>query len=171
MGAFKFRLQSVLDVRQQAERESAARLAEAENRADEARTAQRALESIRESGAEAMHAAHATQTIGELRTMGYVLEHLGHHISDAQARVAAAEQVVAQARGHLTTALQARRVLSRLRDKHFENWKNEDNAQEMKQMDEFALARFARQAKTSPVLGDEESFALRAQDDAGGKSR
>ena len=54
---------------------------------------------------------------------------------------------VTQARGDLTSALQARRVLSKLRDKHFENWQKEDNAQEMKQMDEFALARFARQAK------------------------
>jgi flagellar export protein FliJ len=147
MGAFKFRLQSVLELREQTERESAAKLAEAENKADEARMAQKALESIRQSGADAMHIAHAPQTVGQIKTIGYVLEQLNHHIADAQTRVAAAEQVVTQARGDLTSALQARRVLSRLRDKHFENWKTEDNAQEMKQMDEFALARFARQAK------------------------
>lgn len=147
MGAFKFRLQSVLDLRERDERDAGAKLAEAENHADEARVAQKALESIRESGSEAMHAAHATQTIGQMRTIGYVLEQLGHHIADAQTRVAAAEQVVTQARSDLTSALQARRVLSRLREKHLENWKTEDNAQEMKQMDEFALARFARQAK------------------------
>jgi flagellar export protein FliJ len=147
MAAFKFRLQSVLELREQTERESAAKLAEAESRADEARLAQKALESIRQSGSDAMHSAHATQTVGQMRTIGYVLEQLNHHIADAQTRVAAAEQVVTQARSDLTSALQARRVLSRLRDKHFENWKVEDNAQEMKQMDEFALARFARQAK------------------------
>jgi len=147
MGAFKFRLQSVLELREQSERESAAKLAEAENKADDARMAQKALETIRESGAEAIHSAHATQTVGQIRTIGYVLDQLNHHIADAQTRVAAAEQVVTQARSDLTSALQARRVLSRLRDKHFESWKVEDNAQEMKQMDEFALARFARQAK------------------------
>jgi flagellar export protein FliJ len=146
MGAFKFRLQSVLELREQSEREAAGKLADAENKADEARIAQRALESIRQSGAEAMHTAHAP-TVGQMKTIGYVLEQLNHHIADAQTRVAAAEQVVTQARTDLTSALQARRVLSRLRDKHFENWKAEDNAQEMKQMDEFALARFARQAK------------------------
>ena len=43
MGAFKFRLQSVLELREQSERESAARLAQAETRADEARVAQKAL--------------------------------------------------------------------------------------------------------------------------------
>lgn len=147
MGAFKFRLQSVLELREQSERESAARLAQAETRADEARVAQKALESIRQSGADAMHNAHGTQTVGQMRTIGYVLDQLNHHIADAQTRVAAAEQVVTQARSDLTSALQARRVLSRLRDKHFENWKVEDNAQEMRQMDEFALARFSRQAK------------------------
>jgi flagellar export protein FliJ len=146
MSAFKFRLQSVLELRERDEREAGARLAEAENLADEARTAQRTLESVRQSGSEAMHAAHAP-TIGQIRTIGYVLDQISNHIAEAQTRVAAAEDVVTQARGDLTSALQARRVLSKLRDKHFENWQKEDNAQEMKQMDEFALARFARQAK------------------------
>jgi flagellar export protein FliJ len=147
MAAFKFRLQSVLELREQTERESAARLAEAEAAADEARVAQRTLESIQQNGAAAIRDAHGTTTIGEMRSIGYVLEQLDHHIADAQTRVAAADDVVAQARTDLTSALQARRVLSRLRDRHLENWRTEDNAQEMKQMDEFALARFARQAK------------------------
>lgn len=146
MGAFKFRLQSVLELRERNERDAGVKLAEAENKVDEARMAKEALEAIREKGSTAMHVAHAP-TIGQINTIGYVLEQLQHHIADAQTRVAAAEQVVTQARAELTSALQARRVLSRLRDKHFENWKAEDNAQEMKQMDEFALARFARQAK------------------------
>lgn len=146
MGAFKFRLQSVLELRERDERDAGAKLAEAENKADEARIAKQALEAIREKGSAAMHVAHAP-TVGQINTIGYVLDQLQHHIADAQTRVAAAEQVVTQARADLTSALQARRVLSRLRDKHFENWKIDDNAQEMKQMDEFALARFARQAK------------------------
>jgi flagellar export protein FliJ len=146
MGAFKFRLQSVLELRERDERDAGVKLADAETKADEARVAKQALEAIREKGAAAMHVAHAP-TIGQINTIGYVLEQLGHHIADAQTRVAAAEQVVTQARAELTSALQARRVLSKLRDKHFENWQKEDNAQEMKQMDEFALARFARQAK------------------------
>lgn len=146
MNAFKFRLQSVLELRERDERSAGVKLADAENKADEARVAQQALEEIRQKGAAAMHVAHAP-TIGQINTIGYVLEQLNHHITDAQTRVAAAEQVVTQARTDLTSALQARRVLSKLRDKHFENWQKEDNAQEMKEMDEFALARFARQAK------------------------
>ena len=66
-----------------------------------------------------------------------------------------AEQLVTQARTDLTSALQARRVLSRLRDRHFANWRTEDNAQEMRQMDELALTRFTRRdAKPSDTDSD-----------------
>jgi flagellar FliJ protein len=145
MSAFKFRLQSVLELREQQERSVAAKLAEAESAADEARVAQKALETIRQGGSQAMRKAHASEpTIGQLKTIGYVIEQLNHHIVDAQTRVEQAEQLVTQARTDLTSALQARRVLSRLRDRHFDDWRADGNAQEMKQMDELALTRFTR---------------------------
>jgi flagellar FliJ protein len=147
MSAFKFRLQQVLDLREQHEKQVAAKLAQAESAADEARVAQKALETIRQSGSQAFRSAHGTEpTIGQLKTIGYVIEQLNHHIVDAQSRVEMAEQVVSQTRTDLTSALQARRVLSRLRDRHFENWRVEDNAQQTRQMDELALTRFARRA-------------------------
>jgi len=147
MSAFKFRLQQVLDLREQHEKQVAAKLAEAETAADQARVAQKALETIRQSGSAALRSAHASEpTIGQLKTIGYVIEQLNHHIVDAQSRVEMAEQLVTQARTDLTSALQARRVLSRLRDRHFANWRVEDSAQEMRQMDELALTRFARRA-------------------------
>ena len=145
MSAFKFRLQSVLELREAQERTVAAKLAEAESAADEARVAAQALETIRQSGSQALRSAHASEpTIGQLKTIGYVIEQLNHHIIDAQSRVEEAEQIVTQARTDLTSALQARRVLSRLRDRHFDTWRAEGNAQEMKQMDELALSRFTR---------------------------
>lgn len=145
MSAFKFRLQQVLELREQHEQQSAAKLAEAESAADEARLAQQALEDIRKSGAQALHSAHATEpTIGQLKTIGYVIEQLNHHIVDAQSRVEMAEQLVQQARTDLTSALQARRVLSRLRDRHFATWRVEESADERRTMDELALARFTR---------------------------
>ena len=145
MSAFKFRLQSVLELREQQERTVAAKLAEAESAADEARVAAQALETIRQTGSQALRTAHASDpTIGQLKTMGYVIEQLNQHIVDAQSRVEEAEQLVSQTRTDLTSALQARRVLSRLRDRHFDTWRADSNAQEMKQMDELALTRFTR---------------------------
>ena len=155
MSAFKFRLQQVLELREQHEKQVAAKLAEAETAADEARVAQKALEAIRQSGSQALRSAHASEpTIGQLKTIGYVIEQLNHHIVDAQSRVEMAEQLVTQARTDLTSALQARRVLSRLRDRHFANWRTEDNAQEMRQMDELALTRFTRRDAKQNTDGD-----------------
>jgi flagellar FliJ protein len=154
MSAFKFRLQQVLDLREQHEKQVAAKLAEAETAADEARVAQKALETIRQSGSNAMRSAHSAEpTVGQLKTIGYVIEQLNHHIVDAQSKVEAAEQLVTQARTDLTSALQARRVLSRLRDRHFENWRLEDNAQQTRQMDELALTRFTRRANNTGDSG------------------
>ncbi len=147
MSGFKFRLQQVLDLREQHEKQVAAKLADAEIAADEARVAQQALETIRDSGSQALRSAHGNEpTIGQLKTIGYVIEQLNHHIVDAQSRVDVAEQLVTQARTDLTSALQARRVLSRLRDRHFESWKADENALQLRQMDELALTRFARRA-------------------------
>ena len=145
MTIFKFRLQQVLELREQTEKQVAAKLAEAENVADEARLAKKALETIQQGGSQALRTAHANEpTIGQLKTIGYVIEQLNHHIIDAQTRVESAEQTVSETRTDLTSALQARRVLSRLRDRHFDTWRAEGNAQEMKQMDELALTRFTR---------------------------
>ncbi len=153
MSAFKFRLQSVLELRESEEQRTAARLADAESVADDARLAQQALEVIQQSNARALHAAHASApTIGQLKTIGYVIEQLNGHIVDAKTKVAAAETTVSEARTDLTTALQARRVLSRLRDRHFATWRVDGNAEDLRNMDELALSRFARR-DTNGVTG------------------
>jgi flagellar export protein FliJ len=154
MSGFKFRLQQVLELREMEEKQVAARLAEAESAADEARVAQKALETIQQGGSQALRTAHANEpTIGQLKTIGYVIEQMNHHIVNAQSRVASAEQVVTKARTELTSALQARRVLSRLRERHFHTWRVEGNAAEMRQMDELALARYARRDENGTNLG------------------
>jgi flagellar export protein FliJ len=157
-GAFKFRLQPVLELREQEEKEVAARLAEAEAVADEARIAQRALESIQQRGSQSLRAAHQSEpTVGHLNTIGYVIEQLNQHIVNGQSRVEKAEEVVTQTRTDLTSALQARRVLSRLRDRHFESWRAEGNAQEMRAMDELALSRFTRRGTDGRNSGNTDT--------------
>jgi flagellar FliJ protein len=154
MSVFKFRLQQVLDLREQTEQQAAAKLAAAETAADAARLAKQTLETIQRGGSQALRTAHANEpTIGQLKTIGYVIEQLNHHIVDAQTRVDSAEQTVSETRTDLTSALQARRVLSRLRDRHFATWRVEDNAQEMRQMDELALSRFIRRDDNNDDTG------------------
>ncbi|HEX3865689.1 MAG TPA: flagellar export protein FliJ [Gemmatimonadaceae bacterium] len=156
MSAFKFRLQSVLELREKQEQQTAAKLADAESAADEARLARQALEVIQQNNARALHAAHANApTIGQLKTIGYVIDQLNTHIVDAQTKVVAAEQDVSRARSDLTTALQARRVLSRLRERHLATWRVDDKAADLRAMDELALSRFARRTDTDTPETDE----------------
>ena len=49
--------------------------------------------------------------------------------------------------------LQARRVLSRLRDRHFATWRVDDTAADLREMDELALARFARRGEDDTTGG------------------
>lgn len=160
MSKFEFRLQRVLELREQEERTVAARLAEAESAVDEARMAQRAIESIRQRGSQALRSAHqAEPTVGQVRTIGYVIEQLNQHIATAQTRVEKAEETVSQVRTDLTAALQARRVLSRLRERHFEHWRSETNAKDLKAMDELALSRYARRGSDDSGSTDNDSGA------------
>ena len=106
MSIFKFRLQQVLELREQTEKQVAAKLAEAESAADEARQAKKALETIQQGGSQALRAAHASEpTIGQLKTIGYVIEQLNHHIVDAQTRVESRSKPCPETRTDLTSAL------------------------------------------------------------------
>lgn len=160
MSKFEFRLQRVLELREQEERTVAAKLAEAETAVDEARIAQRAIESIQQRGSQALRSAHQSEpTVGQVRTIGYVIEQLNHHIDGARTRVAQAEEAASQVRTDLTAALQARRVLSRLRERHFEDWRSETNAKDLKTMDELALSRYARRSSDDSGSTNNDSGA------------
>jgi flagellar export protein FliJ len=149
MNAFRFGLQKVLHLREQHEHQVAAKLSDAEAVAVEAREAHRALDEIRNAGTRALQAAHSEDsTVGRLRTIGYVIEQFNQRVVDAQSRVHIAEERVDQAKGELMAALQARRVLTRLRDRHFVGWRTEHDAEELRKMDELALVRHARRELT-----------------------
>lgn len=96
---FKFRLQRLLDLREQKEREMAAELARAEGAVDAARAELANLDAVRAIGRERLHAAHAADgTVGELRNLVFVLEQLDAQVTNAQASVDAAEDAAARAR-------------------------------------------------------------------------
>ena len=97
MSIFKFRLQQVLELREQTEKQVAAKLAEAESAADAARQAKKTLETIQQGGSQALRTAHASEpTIGQLKTIGYVIEQLNHHIVDAAPDIAVVEAIGAR---------------------------------------------------------------------------
>lgn len=153
---FEFRLQRILDLRVRREQEAASRHVEAEARAEEARRAQASLERIRVEGRQRLAEAHGSRrTVGELRSLGLVLEGLDHRIAQAEEATGAAEAGARESRVELATALRDRHVLDRLRGRHLEAWRSGEAQLDRTVMDGIALTRFVRGAPTG-LTGEEE---------------
>jgi flagellar FliJ protein len=145
MTRFTFRLQRLLELREQREQAVARSLADARRSAEAARAARGALQAVRAANAEQLMSAHsAGRTVGDVRQLGYVLDQLDHRIDAAATTVATAEGVVRHAQGALTDAFRERRVLDRLRERHLDVWRATSVQLDRQLMDDIALARFTR---------------------------
>lgn len=144
---FHFRLQRVLELREQHEQAKARALTEAQEAADVARRAHDALTDLHASSRAEVNAAQSAQPrVGHLHQLGYVLQSLEQRVDLAADSVVAANTVVSGAQRELDDAARDRRVLDRLKERHAEVWRNEVAQQDRLQMDEIALGRFARRA-------------------------
>ncbi|MEP6781929.1 MAG: flagellar export protein FliJ [Gemmatimonadaceae bacterium] len=142
---FRFRLQRVLELREQREKAEAVVLAEAERAAAEARTEREQLQAMHSNARANLSTAQRTEpTVGHLHHLGYVLSALDERITKASAVVTNTEGVVLEARKTLELAARDRRVMDRLKDKHQEVHNAEETQRDRVQMDEIALGRFTR---------------------------
>jgi flagellar protein FliJ len=142
---FEFRLQRVLELREQREQETATRLAAARFEADAARSVQSTLEALRTESIERLSRAHAGgAAVGELRNVSYVLEHLNRQIHEARTVAAAADETVRILVDEFTVAFKERRVMDLLRTRRHGEWKAGELSQDRQAMDEVAISRYAR---------------------------
>jgi flagellar FliJ protein len=139
---FRFPLQRILDLKAKREEEIARELAAARTAADEAKRAHDTLAAAHDAGRQQL-ASRPAPTVGEMRTLSIVLGHLQEHVAAAALENAAAEAAVAQVHSQLTTALQERRVLDKLRERRLEAHQAEAAAKDRQTMDAIALTRFA----------------------------
>lgn len=139
---FRFRLQQVLDLREQAERVLASQLVQA---LDVERSAQAQLEGLqvarRVSGEQASGAGRM-RSVGELSNLAFVLQQLDGQIESAADTVNAAGEAVTHAKEALTVAHQDRRVLDRLRERHAEDHRISEEQLDRRTMDDIALTRY-----------------------------
>lgn len=140
---FRFRLQQVLDLREQHERTLASQLAQAMGAEREAQAMLDGLRSVRISSGEA--ATGGTHSVGELANLAFILDHLDGQIANASDAVAAASQTVAQMKDAVTAAFQDRRVLDRLRDRQAESHRTAEGQLDQRTMDDIALTRYTQQ--------------------------
>lgn len=147
---FKFRLQRILELREQAEQAKARALASAQDAAEAARRERDALADLHKSSRAELDAAqNAEPRIGHLQQLGFVLQSLDARLESAGDSVRAADEIVEGARKLLDDAARDRRVLDRLKDRHTDQWRIEEAHKDRVGMDEIAISRFARQADTS----------------------
>ncbi len=142
MTPFKFSLERVRQLRERAEKEAALNLARAQvaERAAHEETATAEARAQRASEALSAQPGQVTR-IGDLRPIAMLRDRLG-----AAAVEAAQEHVHAQAhvddgQRTLGTAMQARRILDRLREKKLGDWKVDADREELAVMDEVARTR------------------------------
>jgi flagellar FliJ protein len=144
---FSFRLQRVLDLRQQHEQAVAGKLGAAAEAASDARAAMDALTAIRRaSGSDLARAHGASLAVGTLHQKERLNASLDAHLVAAEQEVATRDAEVDVVRHELHDAMQARRIISRLRERREDEWRMIRTRDDRTAMDALAIERHARHA-------------------------
>ena len=163
---FRFRLQRVLELREQREQAKARELSTAQDAAATARQAHETLSALqRTSRAEIDAAQHAQPRVGHLHQLGFVLNAMEQRVEQAAEVANAADHVVVDAQSALVDAARDRRVLDRLKVRQAEAARVEEVLKDRVMMDEIALSRFARR---SDAHDDAVASSKPSQQRAGG---
>ncbi len=151
MSRFKFRLQRVLELREEAERARATALNTAEAEATAARALRGAIDDARTAGhASLTVASNSGSSVGALQQLQYVLGALDIRLQLATTSVITAESLVRRAQDELRQAFQARHALGTLREKQAEAHRAAELTADRVAMDEIALTRFHHADTTPP---------------------
>lgn len=138
---FRFRLQQVLDLREEQERHLASQLATAVGAEQAAKAALEGLRAERAAGTEGMPGGRS-RSVGELTNVAFIMQQLDGQIANASEMVNAANDSVSQVQDALTAAFKDRRVLDRLRERHEEDYRVTAEQTDRRTMDDIALSRF-----------------------------
>ncbi len=145
--SFKFRLQRILELREQHEQAQARALASARDSAEAAHRVKDDIASLRDhSKAQITTTASSGPRIGHLHQLGFVLASLDQRVLLAADAAKLADDDVQKAQELLEEAARDRRVLDRLKSRHSDTWRAESAHKDRVAMDEVALAQFSRKA-------------------------
>ena len=150
-GRFRFRLQRVLELREEAERARSVALVEAQGHATAARDAREAIAQVRSASRQTLsEASNAGTTVGTLQQIQFVLGALDMRLQLADSSLVTADSLVRRAQDELRSAFQARHALHTLKEKQAEAHRVAEQGADRALMDEIALTRF-HNTDTSPT--------------------
>ena len=148
--SFKFRLQRILELREQSEQAKARVLASARDSAVAAHRAKDEIAKLRDHSKQHIDTtANSGPRIGHLHQLGFVLASLDERVLLAADAAKLADDDVQIAQRMLEDAARDRRVLDRLKSRHADSWRAESAHKDRLAMDEIALAQFSRKAGLS----------------------
>lgn len=151
---FKFRLQRLLELREQREQQVAIRLNEAQSQMEVLERERVRLELLRDGGT---HRAPGRQfaTVGQYQNARYLVDRLNEEVERAHRATAAAAEDVRDRTQEFTVAMQERRVLDRMRERLLLGWRNGVAQQDRQTMDAIALSRFVRASRAEQDESEE----------------
>ena len=137
MARFRYRMQSILDIKIQMENQAKMELGHAQRRLTEEEERLQMLRDRKEAYLEESRKARLNAlSVRELRDYEYALARMDEFIETQIANVRNAEKAVEAARLKLQEIMQDRKSHERLREKAFEQFVAEENAKEGKEIDE-----------------------------------
>lgn len=148
--SFRFGLQRLLDLKAKREQALARELADARSSADSEQRRRDDLAALHTSAQHQLSASIAgAPSAGEIMSLAYSVAQLQARVEVADQAAVAAQLLASEAQGKLTTAMQERQTLDRLKDRKREAHVAEENARDQTAMDAIALDRFHR-SRTTP---------------------
>jgi flagellar protein FliJ len=140
---FQFRLQRVLELREEAERAHAVALNLAEGQAAAARASSMLVRTLRAASQQSLsRASNSGSPVSALQQLQYVLGALDVRLQLANSNVITADSLVRRAQDELRLAFQARHALDTLREKQGDVHRAAEQQSDRALMDEIALTRY-----------------------------
>ena len=148
MAKFKYRMQSILNIKEKLEEQAKNEFAAARMRLDEEEEKLRALEERKlfyED--EGRRLRESALNILDLSENKIAIDRMDEFIAAQQIEVNRASALLEQARINLTNAMQEAQIQNKLKEKAFEEFKKEINAQEAKEVDELTSYTYGNRLK------------------------
>ncbi len=144
MAGFKFRLEKVLLYKEQLEKEVKAKLAELNAQREQLK---KRYESLKQD--ELFQEQKLSQTpvneMGERWLLDNYIKALRQDIQQTQKNISMLEMQIEKNRKELAEKAKDRKIMEKLKEKHFEYYKKEEQLKEQRNLDEIASIRFKAQ--------------------------
>lgn len=144
MAGFKFRLEKVLLYKEQLEKEVKAKLAELNAQREQLK---KRYESLKQD--ELFQEQKLSQTpvneMGERWLLDNYIKALRQDIQQTQKNISMFEMQIEKTRKELAEKAKDRKIMEKLKEKHFEYYKKEEQLKEQRNLDEIASIRFKAQ--------------------------